>query len=67
MVFEFPAKQQLWGESDLLGKSRGSGWKIRGCHLQTEDGSEVGKDCVIVPKHLETFQFHLFPNRKTKC
>lgn len=26
-----------------------------------------GKDCVIVAKHLETFQFHLFPNRKTKC
>lgn len=24
-------------------------------------------DCATVAKHLETLQFHLFPNRKTKC
>lgn len=33
MVSEFPAKWQLQGGGDLLGKSRGAGWTLRAASL----------------------------------
>lgn len=55
------------GRMTFWGTSSGSGWKMRGCRFADCGWEGRGKNCVIVAKHLETFQFHLFPNRNAKC
>ena len=59
-----------WGNTGALAGRLGAAGFV--CRLWMCGGVCVARgggewDCATVAKHLETLQFHLFPNRKTKC
>lgn len=68
VLFEFLSGRQLQGQRYLLGNVQLLWLEnkvLPFCRLL--DGRKEGKDCVIAESNLKLFQFHLLPNRKTKC